>query len=75
MSQRVRPACLQNSKTWSSGEASLQLGRQIALAIANAIPLLLVHEVNGISDEDGRYGCKFDLFFRPDQTPRAYPCT
>jgi hypothetical protein len=59
-----------NDRTWSSGEASLKFGRQVALALANGIPLLLAHEMPGIA-ADERHGCEFAQFFRPEQTPQA----
>ena len=59
-----------NDRTWSSGEASLKFGRQVALALANGIPLLLAHEMPGIT-ADERHGCEFAQFFRPEQTPQA----
>ena len=69
------------SRTWSVGEQSAAFGRQVANALANGIPLLLVHEMPAVGDVpdegdeggagDGRYGCEFGTFFGPDQTPRA----
>ena len=60
-----------NQLTWSSDKASVELGRQIARALAEGIPLLLAHEMPGLSEDDGRHGCEFALFFKPGQTPQA----
>jgi hypothetical protein len=60
-----------NQLTWASGKASVELGRQIAHALAGGIPLLLAHEMPGLSGDDGRHGCEFALFFKPGQTPQA----
>ena len=63
-----------NNKTWTSGSASVDLGRQVSLALSQGIPLLLAHEMPGIIEDDdvisvedhrrNRYGCEFALFFQ-----------
>ena len=63
-----------NKKTWTSGSASVDLGRQVSLALSQGIPLLLAHEMPGIVEDDdvisvedhrrNRYGCDFALFFQ-----------
>ena len=40
----------------------------VARAMLNKVPLLLVHEMQGLS-EDARHGCEFAHFYHPEQTP------
>jgi len=49
--------------TWTSGEQSAALAKQVSLAMDLEIPLLLAHEMPGIGGQAGRHGCEFGSFF------------
>ena len=59
-----------NAQTWASGPARTQLVAELARALIDEVPLLLVHEQSGI-DGHLRHGCEFDAFFQYDATPPA----
>ena len=64
-----------DADTWGTPGSREALCGDIALAMVERVPLLLVHEAPGIDQEVRsswvftRASCEFDAFFRPDATP------
>jgi len=55
------------AKTWTRGDVSTALGKELMKAIDLGIHVLLVHEMPGGGGQDARSGCEFATFFgHPD---------
>ena len=51
------------SQTWTRGEASEALGRELMRAMDLNVNVLLVHEMAGMGGQEARFGCEFGSFF------------
>jgi len=51
------------SQTWTRGEASAALGRELMKAMDLGVNVLLVHEMPGAGGQEARFGCEFSSFF------------
>jgi len=51
------------SLTWTRGEDSDALAKEVSAAMAQEKPLLLAHEAPGIDDPKERHACEFACFF------------
>ena len=51
------------SQTWTRGEASEALGRELMRAMDLNVNVLLVHEMPGMGGQEARFGCSFGSFF------------
>lgn len=49
--------------TWTSGEQSTQLAKEVAQAMDLGVHILLAHEMVGSGDQMARHGCEFATFF------------
>ena len=57
-----------NAHTWTSGDTSAALAKEVGEALDSGVHIVLAHEMPGtISEEDGRYGVDFGSFFVCDQ--------
>ena len=51
------------SQTWTRGEASEALGKELMQAMDLKVNVLLVHEMPGVGGQEARFGCEFGTFF------------
>ena len=60
--------CYLTGLTWTQGAASNAFSREVAIAFAKGVPLLLVHEMPG-EGQSARHGVAFGTFFAWNATP------
>ena len=51
------------SQTWTRGEASEALGKELMQAMDLGVNVLLAHEMPGVGGQEARFGCEFGTFF------------
>jgi len=51
------------SQTWTRGEGSGQLGKEVMEAMDKGVHILLAHEMPGLGGQDARFACEFETFF------------
>jgi hypothetical protein len=54
------------AQTWTRAEESRMFGLEVGRAMDAQVPLLLAHEMIGVSGQEARFGCEFAKFFSCD---------